>query len=487
MRAYVTTVGTSPEAVFNPLWYFAEIRSWVPDEVYLLWNEDVKEELEKVKGLIGRLSKAYRKEIKINAGEELRFDESDPVEFRKKAGRLVQELSKRGEVVVDITPGRKFMSALLLGAALVEKAGEVTYLHLDDWRRYVGKLLFEVPMAKQRLFGKKELTGEEGTIKFQERTKGSVEERKVTREHLMVFLDSLYLDGETRLPVKVAGETIGTMTLGERATFRVPDYIALDDELHGDYSIIRQAIIAGGMAKFENWEDLISLIRRYRGDRRPLYIGFDTNTLLYRVPSKLLADERLKEKGNLIFDLVYSDEVQREIAGLVNHKLPYGRELGNYSNQPTPRARLASLGRVELRRIQLLGAERVSSREALRGDQKIALDYKVFAEEKDANVIVLTADDRAYSQMDTLGGSGLIPLKLKPVFSFGKTLNGEWEELRDTLYALASVLGEVHVGRYRLNGIWAGKNTEDWNEERVILGGFEYGRIFDVLEQGKGS
>lgn len=487
MRSYVTTVGTSPEAVFNPLWYLAEVYSWVPDEVYLLWNEDVEEELEKVKGLIGRLSKAYGKEIKINAGEELRFEESNPVEFREKAGKLVRELSARGEVVVDITPGRKFMSALLLGAALVGRAGEVTYLHLDDWRRYVGRLLFEVPMVKQRLFTKKELTGEEGAIKFRGRAKEPGEERKVKREHLMAFLDSLYLDGETRLPVKVAGETIGTIALGEKAVFRVSDYISLDDELHGDYSIVRQAIIAGGMAKFENWEELISLIRRYRGDGRPLYIGFDTNALLYRVPSKLLADERLRERGSLIFDLVYSDEVQRETAGLVNDKLPYGRELGNYSNQPTPRARLASLGRVELRRIQLLGAERVSSREALRGDEKIALDYKVFAEEKDANVIVLTADDRAYAQMDTLRGSGLIPFKLNPAFSFGETLKGEWEELRDTLYTLAAVLGEVHVGRYRLNGIWAGKKTEDWNEERVILGGFEYGRIFDVLEPGKGS
>lgn len=487
MRAYVTTVGTTPEAVFNPLWYLAEVCSWIPDEVYLLWNEDVKDELERVKKLIERLSKAYEKEITVKAGEELRFEESNPVEFREKVGMLVNELSSRGEIIVDITPGRKFMSALLLGAAIVGKADEITYLHLDDWKKYIGKLLFEIPMVKQRLFTKKELTGQQGTIKFQGRKKGPSEELKVRREHLMVLLNSLYLDNEEKVPVKVAGNTIGTINLGESASFRVSNYISLNDEVHGDYGIVRGAIISGGMAKFENWEELISLIKRYRGSRRPLYIGFDTNTLLYRVPSKLLAEERLRERGNLIFDFVYSDEVQREIAGIVNDKLPYDPKLGKYSNQPTPRARLASLGRLELKRIQLLGAERVSSRETIHGDEKIALDYKVFAEEKDADVIVLTADDRAYSQMDALRGSGLIPFKLNPAFSFGKTLTGEWEDLRDTLYTLAVVLGEVQVGKYKLTGIWAGKKTRDEDEERIILSGFEYGRIFDVLEPGRTS
>jgi len=29
MRVYVTTVGTPPEAVFNPLWYLAEVYDWI--------------------------------------------------------------------------------------------------------------------------------------------------------------------------------------------------------------------------------------------------------------------------------------------------------------------------------------------------------------------------------------------------------------------------------------------------------------------------
>ncbi len=483
LKAYVTTVGTSPEAVFNPLWYLVEAYNWIPDRVYLLWNDDVREQLERVKELIRRLSEAYGVEIKIKAGDGQRFREENPIEFREKAGSLIGSLVSEGhEVVVDITPGRKFMSALLLGAAMAKGADEITYLHLDDWRNYIGKLLFEVPMSKQRLFRKGELTGKSGTAKLGKRRRESPSEAiPVEREKLMAVLDSLYLDGVTRFPLKVRSRVIGDVTLGESAKLRVSNNIELDEDLHGGHTMVKEALIAGGMAKFRNWEELVSVINRLKGDGRPLYIGFDTNALYFRVPSKILAEGRFYSGGNLIFDFVYSDEVAVEVGRHLNKKLPYDRALGMYSNQPTPRARLGSLGRVELEKIKERGAERTSSRESFHGDTKIALDYKVFAEEKDANVLVITLDDRAYSEMKTLRGSGLIPLKLEWDFSFGDTLEGTWEELRDTLYTLAVTLGELNFAGYKLYGIWHGKSSKDWENERVKLTGFEYGRILRVL------
>ncbi len=482
MRAYVTTVGTSPEAVFNPLWYLAEVYGWVPDEVYLLWNENVKEQLDKVKKLLRRLSNAYSVEIKVVAGEETLFNEEDPVEFRKRALETIKSLKSLGyEVVVDITPGRKFMSALLLGAALAGGADEVTYLHLQDWTRYVGKLLFEVPMAKQRLFRGEELTGVAGKIRPGRRRKESPGKFPVKREHLMALLDSLYVDGESSLVVKTRGATLGTIHLGEDARYRVPREIHLDDGIHGDFGIFRQALIAGGIVPFENWDDLISLIKTLRASGRPVYIGFDTNALLLRSFSRILGEDGLRERGNLIVDFVYSDEVAIEVGRIANSKLPYNQELGDFSNQPTPRARLGALAGVELETMRKLGAERADSKKNAEGDTKIALDYKVFAEEKDANVVVLTADDRAYSEMRALMGSGLVPFKLEVGIEPGKTYSGSWESLRDTLYTLATVLGEVWLGKYKLTGVWRGKGASDWSNELVYLSGFEYGRVFKVL------
>ena len=482
MKAYVTTVGTSPEAVFNALWYLVEAYDWAPDKVYLLWNDGVLRQLETVKKLIKKLSEAYGISIKVHAGEGMKFDEDNPVEFRDKVGSLIGSLKAEGhEVVVDITPGRKFMSALFLGAAMAKKADDVTYLHLDEWRSYMGKLLFEVPMVKQRLFTKHELTGANGVLERKRRKMEAPETFRITREQLMVLLNSLYLDGVTRFPLKLGGTVIGSVALGESVRLRVPDYIELDGELHGGHTMVKEALIAGGMAKFRNWEELVSVINRLKGDGRPLYIGFDTNALYFRVPSKLLGEKRFYSGGNLVFDFVYSDEVSLEVGNAVNKKLPYDRGLGIYSNQPTPKARLASLGRVELDKLRERGAERTSSRESFHGDTKIALDYKVFAEEKDANVLVITLDDRAYAEMESLKGSGLIPFRLEWDFSFGETFEGTWEELRDTLYTLAVTLGELNVHSYKLYGIWHGKSSKDWENERVKLTGFEYGRILRVL------
>ncbi|KUH33935.1 hypothetical protein APY94_04185 [Thermococcus celericrescens] len=482
MRAYVTAVGTSPEAVFNPLWCLAECHSWVPDEVYLLWNDNVAGELGEVYELIKRLSTAYGADIKVIADESLKFDEADAVEFREKVGSLVEALKGKGyDVVVDITPGRKFMSALLLGAAMAKNADDVTYLHLREWTKYVGRLLFEVPMVKQRLFTGRELAGVNGTLDKARRKKESPGVFKIDREHIMAVLNSLHIDGVTRFPLKVRNTIIGSVTLGETASVRIPDYIDLDDQLHGGHTMVKEALIAGGMAKLKNWEELVSMVKRLKGDGRPLYIGFDTNALYFRLPSKLLGEGRFYSGGSLIFDFVYSDEVALEVGRAVNDKLPYDRALGVYSNQPKPRARLASLGRVELERLRERGAERADSRENFHGDTKIALDYKVFAEEKDSNVLVITLDDRAYAEMESLKGSGLIPFKLEWSFSFGETFEGTWEELRDTLYALAATLGELNLHGYKLRGLWHGKSSTDWKNETVELRGFEYGRLFRVL------
>jgi len=482
-KVYITTVGTSPEAVFNPLWYLVEVYDWVPDRVYLLWNDDVREQLEKVKKLIKRLSNAYGVRISVHAGEEERFSEENPVEFREKVVSLIGSLKHDGhEVIVDITPGRKFMSALLLGAAIVKNADEVTYLHLDDWRDYVGKLLFEIPMVKQRLFMREDLTGKKGTATLgTRRREDSSKEIPVEREKLMAVLDSLYIDGFKRFPLKVGSRTIGDVTLGETAKLRVSDFIDISVELHGGHTMVKEAMIAGGMAKFRNWEELVSLVRRLKGDGRPLYIGFDTNALYFRVPSKILGEKRFYSSGNLIFDFVYSDEVSVEVGRHLNKKLPHRRELGIYSNQPVPKARLASLGRVELNKLRNLGAERADSRENAQGDTKIALDYKTFAKVKHANVLVITLDEGAYSEMDALKGTGLIPFKLEWDFDFGDTLEGTWEDLRDTLYTLAVTLGEVSFAGYKLYGIWHGKGSKDWEKERVRLAKFEYGRILRML------
>jgi len=78
------------------------------------------------------------------------------------------------------------------------------------------------------------------------------------------------------------------------------------------------------------------------------------------------------------------------------------------------------------------------------------------------------------------GGNGFDTLEWD--FGFGDTLEGTWENLRDTIYTLATVLGELGIAKYRLHGVWRGKGSADWEKERIRLDNFEYGGIFRVLE-----
>lgn len=480
MRAYVTTVGTSPEAVFNPLWYLAEAYDWIPDEVYLFWNDDVRGHLEKVVALIKRLSRAYKHEISIKADESTKFEESNPVMFRKTVAKVLVGLKRKNyEVVVDITPGRKFMSALLMSSAFSVGVGDITYLHLNNWLDYRGKLLFEVPMVKQRLFTKEELTGRNGVLQSRRRKPENPGNFTVTREELMVPLNSLYLDGTREFTLSVGDVGIGTVKLSREARLELEEFIELDEDIHGGYHMVKEATISGGMAPFRNWDGFVKLVRELKNQGRPLYVGFDTNALYFRVPSKILAEKRFYEGGNLIFDFVYSGEVQLETGRSLNKKLPFSGALGKYSNQPTPRARLSALGLSELDRLRRLGAERADSGENFHGDTRIILDYKAFAEEKNANVIVLTTDDKAYAEMEALKGTGLAPFRLE--WNFSRKLRGSWEALRDTLYTTVVLLGELSFAHYSLDGIWHGKNSNDWLAERVKLGNFEYGRLLRVL------
>ncbi|GAB6134929.1 hypothetical protein [Thermococcus prieurii] len=482
MKAYITTVGTSVEAVINPLWYLAEVYSWLPNMVYLLWNDDVREQLEKAKELITELSKTYGASVKVVAGENLRFNEENPTEFREKAGSLIDSLKSKGyEVVVDITPGRKFMSALLLSAAMSENADEVTYLHLDDLS-YTGRLLFDVPMVKQKLFTTKELTGNKGFLRPRRFGKESSGSYFTTRRALMRVLNSLYLDGKTSFDVSLRSVPIGKVRLGEKTELKVSQRVHVNDTVHGDPSKVREAIVAGGMAKFRNWNELRKKVFSLLEDGRPLYVGFDTNALYFRVPSKILTENDFYRNGNLIFDFLYAKGVMDEVGRHLNKKLRYNTALGVFSNQPTPLARFATLGLVELQKLKSSGAELVDSGGNEEGDTRIALDYRSYAERKDVNVLVITLDDRAYAEMKALSGSGLIPFKLEWEDVFGKTLKGRWEDLRDTLYTLAVVLGELNFAHYKLYGVWKGKKTEDWETERLRLNGFEYGRLFGVFE-----
>ncbi len=159
MKVWVTTVGKKPFAVLNTIWYLVRKGEYIPERVYLIWNDFVEKEKEIVKELIRVLLESYGIHPEIIADESVKVDEDDFHNLIKMLAEIRdKELAEGNEIAVDMMPGRKFMSALsmYLGVAgeLIKRkknVHRVYYLHLRDLR-FVDKPLVLIPFSVQKCY-----------------------------------------------------------------------------------------------------------------------------------------------------------------------------------------------------------------------------------------------------------------------------------------------------------------------------------------------
>lgn len=158
MKVWLTTVGTSPFAVVNTLWAACKDKeeNYVPERIYLIKNEIVERG-----GHVAKVKKWIEKIVTEFGVEEVEIKEENANEeefktFAKTIGNIVKKEKEEGnEIAVDMTPGRKFMSAFVMylgiGEGVDPKADRVYYLHLTDMS-YKDKPYIEIPMPKQKLY-----------------------------------------------------------------------------------------------------------------------------------------------------------------------------------------------------------------------------------------------------------------------------------------------------------------------------------------------
>jgi len=155
MKIWLTTVGISPFAVINAIWTACKTGEYVPERIYLIVNKVVEEKghVDTVKSWIDRILREYGVEPEIITKYA---EETDFGEFAKILGGIVKKEKLEGnEVALDMTPGRKFMSALAMylgtGSDVKYKADRVYYLHLAD-NSYQNQPYITIPLTKQKLY-----------------------------------------------------------------------------------------------------------------------------------------------------------------------------------------------------------------------------------------------------------------------------------------------------------------------------------------------
>ncbi|MBN1540465.1 MAG: hypothetical protein JW939_10000 [Candidatus Thermoplasmatota archaeon] len=136
MISWITTVGPSPFAVINTLWAAADKDEWVPDRIHLVYDDLTKGSLPGISCVMERIVLEYggsKPEIFCRSINE---DDLGSV-FRTYSDIIEKERELENRIAIDITPGRKYMSAFSLYAGL--KGGgidRIYYIHIRG-RKYM--------------------------------------------------------------------------------------------------------------------------------------------------------------------------------------------------------------------------------------------------------------------------------------------------------------------------------------------------------------
>lgn len=126
---YITLAGPSEWAVVNALWAAMEHYGIRPNEVFILHEKSVGAIAEKAASFAERLLEGY--EIKPSV-KTIQFPDDDFLSVGEAVKDLVLNGKKKGEVSVDITPGRKRFAVATLLAADKQGADHILYLYLEN-------------------------------------------------------------------------------------------------------------------------------------------------------------------------------------------------------------------------------------------------------------------------------------------------------------------------------------------------------------------
>lgn len=130
---WVTNASTNVEAVVNPVSAACQ-DGFVPDIVHLLENPGVDEQGEQALAAIEEIVGHYGGDASVES--EMLDDERDFEAIVDYYQRTIDDAPDSHETAVDVTPGRKFMSAMAFQAGLQYDADHVYYLYVHSSTYY---------------------------------------------------------------------------------------------------------------------------------------------------------------------------------------------------------------------------------------------------------------------------------------------------------------------------------------------------------------
>ena len=139
MITWITTVGWNPFAVINPIWAYCKENDEYPNKIILIYTpfERIKYNLEICQRYISEILKAYNGKKSNEDSIIIEEIENDKIEiYADRLNKIIEREKnlKLDKIILDMTPGRKYMSAINVyyGYNLKHTPIQVFYLHLEE-------------------------------------------------------------------------------------------------------------------------------------------------------------------------------------------------------------------------------------------------------------------------------------------------------------------------------------------------------------------
>ncbi len=141
MITWITTVGWSPFAVINPVWAYCKEFKECPSRFILIRtkNERIRKNLTLVKSYLKEIAWGYSNEDFLDKNMIIhQIEDEDIQNYANTLKKIISIETERNpnKIILDMTPGRKYMSAINVYYGL-QKSNipiQVFYLHLEESR-----------------------------------------------------------------------------------------------------------------------------------------------------------------------------------------------------------------------------------------------------------------------------------------------------------------------------------------------------------------
>lgn len=317
---------------------------------------------------------------------------------------------------------------------------------------------------------------------------------RIQHTHLAALLNRLYDRGDDRFTVTHPSAEIGdllTIDLGapDDCTIRFakrrdgyigaleevrrnhPGFVAKDLPGPRDYI---QAAMASGVVPVANFDEVKEFVERH-GDpdlmagQRPVFAGFDTNILPWRI-DRLLGLREPDAGVGYVNGFVLTTGVRDEMTWDVKcedtdpYVDAFGPAFVEYWNQPVGSARISRLGQIAYRDVRDI--EQAVEIQSDTGDEAIIDAYDAWKTESRGD-IVLFSNDRNF--VEDARGHRILAQHVAIPDDLPRKTTATWREVETLLYMLTVLFGVLELPAVTVHGVWRGKEGLDWQRERLKL------------------